>query len=331
MQLRTHVVGITLRRVQDAGADAEALRARFGLAADAWVAPEVILPLKRFHAFCDAAAALSSDPFLGLTVAARAPLGTFRLVEYTCRSAPTMRDAVTRMVRYMRVLNEIVDVALKERGDEATLHHEVPGVPVAMGRHGNEFFLAWFTRTFRSLIGADFTATCARFAHAAPGDVAPIAAALGTDRISFGHEANALVFPRAYLDRPMASADPVLLGILEREAERALGEQPHENRFIGEVRRRVRERLAEGPPTLESLAAELRMSPRTLQRRLGDADTSLSDLVDDLRSELARSLVQEGRALSEIAYVLGYTEPRAFARAFRRWTGTTPRRLRSAP
>ncbi|MEZ4313536.1 MAG: helix-turn-helix domain-containing protein [Polyangiaceae bacterium] len=81
---------------------------------------------------------------------------------------------------------------------------------------------------------------------------------------------------------------------------------------------------------MEAIAADLRMSPRTLQRRLGDAGTSVSGVLDDLRSELATSLAREGRTVAEMTYLLGYAETRAFVRAFRRWTGTTPRGLRES-
>ena len=71
------------------------------------------------------------------------------------------------------------------------------------------------------------------------------------------------------------------------------------------------------------------MSPRTLQRRLGAEGTTFDVLLDGVRSSRALALIDTGAALSEVAFALGYSEPSAFHRAFRRWTSTTPRKWRA--
>jgi len=90
--------------------------------------------------------------------------------------------------------------------------------------------------------------------------------------------------------------------------------------------------LQGGNPAAETIAEHLHMSVRTLARRLAEEDTSHKALLDELRSDLARRYLSDaGLAISEVAFLLGFSEPSAFHRAFKRWTGQTPRQFRSGP
>ncbi|NGY06242.1 helix-turn-helix transcriptional regulator [Solimonas terrae] len=95
--------------------------------------------------------------------------------------------------------------------------------------------------------------------------------------------------------------------------------------LLGELQRRILEALPEGGATLDAIAARLGFSERTLQRRLQGARLNFQQLVEQLRFEVARRHLQQGELpLTEIGYQLGYSEPSAFSRAFRRWSGASP-------
>jgi AraC-like DNA-binding protein len=88
-------------------------------------------------------------------------------------------------------------------------------------------------------------------------------------------------------------------------------------------------RLGEGDATLAGVAKALKMSERSLQRRLADEGATFDALLDDVRRQLSlRYLADPAIAVSEVAYLLGYSEPSPFHRAFKRWTGTTPTEAR---
>lgn len=98
-----------------------------------------------------------------------------------------------------------------------------------------------------------------------------------------------------------------------------------------EVRRAIVSRVVRGEARLETVARDLAVSPRTLQRRLATGGSSFEALVDDATREIAeKHLRASSLSLAEIAYLLGYSEPAAFSRAFKRWTGTTPHAFRRA-
>jgi AraC-like DNA-binding protein len=87
--------------------------------------------------------------------------------------------------------------------------------------------------------------------------------------------------------------------------------------------------LNAGHPSLERVAEHLGLSARTLQRKLQDLGTTHNELVDQIRHELAtRYLAEKEMAICEVAYLLGFSEPSSFHRAFKRWTGTTPKDYR---
>jgi AraC-like DNA-binding protein len=100
-----------------------------------------------------------------------------------------------------------------------------------------------------------------------------------------------------------------------------------------DVVRRVREAVAtslrEGEPTLQVVAANQNTSVRTLQRRLAEEGVTFRSVVDEVRQELAQGMLADGRlTIAEMAYLLGYSEPSAFHRAYKRWTGKTPEEYR---
>ncbi len=329
--MRSQLVAPALAAVAAAGGDVAALRRRFALPASAATDAEVTLPLPAFRAFFDAAAEAAGDPALGVHLAQRLPRGVWGVVEYACRSAATIRDALVRLVRYFGLLNEVVTISFDERGGEGLVEQRVAGEPLALGRHANELFVVALLDRARELSGASCAPTRAWFAHPAPPDPAPVLAAVGTTRVRWRAGGNGFALPRAALDRPLASSDPPLAALLDRQAEQALAGRAAPSRWLGDVRARVRDALAEAPPSLAQLAAALRMSPRTLQRRLGEDGVTFQQIVDDVRRELAIAWVADPRRpLGEIAFLLGYAELRPFLRAFKRWTGRTPAQARLA-
>ena len=329
LPMRSQLVGPVLARVQQAGGDAAALIARFGLPAGALTLPEVVLPLRALHQLLDAAEAATGDRFLGLHLAAGFPRGAYGVLEFACRTAPTIREALERIVRYIGLLNELVSVSFEEHEGAGVVEQRIARDPLCVGRHGNEFFVATVLLGARSLSGARCVPERAWFAHPEPDDVSELVELLGTRDVRFGAGGNGVALPRAVLDLPLSTSDPPLFSLLERQAEQAMAGSPAATRLAGRVRRRIRDSLGESPATLERVAEELRMSARTLQRRLADEGASFQQLLDDVRHELAlRHVRDERRPLGEIAFLLGYAELSPFLRAFKRWTGRTPGELR---
>ena len=120
-------------------------------------------------------------------------------------------------------------------------------------------------------------------------------------------------------------ADRRLYPVMERYLDRILQAMPREDGLIGAVRKCLGEALREGAPTLGQVAAQLGVSARTLQRQLHDRGVDFSGLVEDTRRRFAMQYLDDrANTLTDVAFLLGYSEVSAFNRAFKRWTGSTP-------
>jgi len=329
--MRSQIVGPVLSYLRSLGFDPSGVVEKLGLPPGAETDPEVVLPLAKLHAVLDEAARVSADPFLGVHVAAQLQRGTYDLLEFSCLSAPTVREALIRIARYTALLNDLVVATFEERGGVGLLQQRIPGAPLCLGRHANECFVVLVLLRTRALSGVSVVPERAWFGHPAPRDTSALAAALGTHNLEFDAGATGLALPDAALDLPLTTSDPRLLSVLDRHAERSRStrEPPHD--FLGQVRQRVFEKLRDGAPDLELVARELSMSPRTLQRRLTEEGTTFHELVDGLRRELGGAYVRDTELpLAEIAGSLGYRETSAFLRAFKRWYGVPASQMRGA-
>jgi AraC-like DNA-binding protein len=122
-----------------------------------------------------------------------------------------------------------------------------------------------------------------------------------------------------------AATRSILRGVLERQAEEMIAQQPAATAVTLDVRRVLASRIAGGDMQIQSVARALFTSARSLQRRLAAAGLSDNQLLDQVRKEAAeRDLSDSPLSIAEIAYLLGYSEPAAFTRAFKRWYDDTP-------
>ena len=140
---------------------------------------------------------------------------------------------------------------------------------------------------------------------------------------------NGFAFTREAGQLPMRSGDAILHDVLERQAAEIAARLPKGDGVAAEVRRILVTRLSQGDMQIDDVARELATSSRSLQRRLSEAGISYQQLLDDMRREAAHTyLTNPTLAIGEVAYLLGYSEPAAFHRAFKRWNGITPQAFR---
>src|SRR5215475_10405603 len=149
--------------------------------------------------------------------------------------------------------------------------------------------------------------------------------------LEFGALATAFLLRNDDLARPVVSSDATLTGYLDQLAEQLLAALGGGDTLRDQVCRLLWSELSAGVPGLEGVGRVLGMSPRTLQRRLREEGTTFRAVLTQVRHDLARPLLGDGRlAVAEVAFLLGYEDPSAFHRAFRRWSGRSPRAFRRA-
>ncbi|MCU0699032.1 MAG: AraC family transcriptional regulator [Myxococcaceae bacterium] len=331
-EMTSRVAPIVLAFAQSRGLDPKSLIEKHQLPADLdWRQAgklELTLPAQRLKGLVDDVADTLRLPHLGLELARALPKGSYGVAEFLMRSAATVRGACENLVRFNSLLAPHQSFRFDETDREAQLHHGIVGSPDAMSVHHHEYTTLVLVTTFHSMVD-EGRVNRVWFTHPKVADVAPLTEAFGTDALSFDAELNGFSFDRRFLDMPVKTGDAALYAFLEEHALAALASRPKSDDLIDRVRQNIREALKAGEPNIERIATRLALSGRTLQRRLSDIGTSFQAVLDDVRFDLARAYLKDVRLdITQVAYLLGYSELRAFDRAFKRWANVTPREWR---
>lgn len=269
---------------------------------------------------------VADDPGFPIACGATATAHDYDAVGFVCMTQPTLREAVKQCVRYARVWTDVSEWSFETTSESLTLGFICPD-PDRLGiRYATENVLAEMMNAGRMLTNVDYPAAIVRFRHQPPADTS------AHDRffrspIEWGAARNELVIAAEHGDLALPKADAALAAFFERHIhallEKLTTDEP--DRVSHRVRAFLIDEVRRGTPTLESAAASLAMSSRTLKRRLQDEGTTFQDLLDGVRCDLAKRYLDEQRvSLGEVAFLLGFSEPSAFHRAFKRWTGRTP-------
>jgi len=292
--------------------------------------PEARLPHNVAVSLWLAAGRLTNDPNLGLHVAGGIRPGVYGALDYAVRTCETLGEGLQRLCRYHRFLHDIAETRLSVNGDRAILNHFLPlpgGPPSAV----SEYVVASWLLGTRQATGLNWTPLEVRFPHTAPADTSEHKRLFGCS-LKFGCERSELVFARELLATPLLKADPALQAILEAHVVAIIERLPKAEAITDAVRRHLAGELGKHQPNLERIAPRMHMTSRTLRRRLDEEGTSFRQILTDVRREMAVRHLLEGRlAIGEIAFLLGFSEPSAFHRAFKHWTGHAPLAYRAAP
>ncbi len=330
MLIRSQAVGPLLTMVKSRGADVRALMERFELEPGALTAVQVELTVTRLRELFEAAAELTGDPSFGANTALALPRGRYGLVEYGTLSAPTLGNAVQRLVRLSALVNPAARYTLETGTKSWRLTQRFGASTDGLGRHGNEFNVVAILQMGRAVLREAWAPTSAWFSNAKPTDTTALERIVGTSKLHFGRDGNGLEISRTLLERAVPTADPSLLALMDRYAALELEALPRGDGLLERVSVAIRNTMQAGTPRLADVARGQKMSPRTLQRRLEAEGQTFAGVVEAVRKQLAITyLTASQQSLAEIAFTLGYSDMPSFLRAFRRWTGATPTEYRA--
>jgi AraC-like DNA-binding protein len=317
-----------IERAAERGADRSALLAASGASAEALRAPEAPVPIVHVFAVWDAAMRAIRDPAFPIAYARTFAIEHYPVLGFAVMTAPTGGEAIARVIRFGGLLTTSGRWSLEERGDTVRLSWIRQGARPLGVRVANESAIAEFLHATRQVLGADIRVLAASFRHAAPPDVRAHDTHFGV-RVRWGADEEGIVFTRAVIDAIPRLANPALSAYFEERARSVLAVAHDDETLAQRVARVVAEDLDASEPSILRAAKRLATSERTLRRGLASEGLSFRTLVEDVRRARAEALLAEGRtSLVEIAFSLGFSELSSFSRAFKRWTGSTPREAR---
>ena len=315
-----------LEAVAAGGGRPERVLAAAGLSLEDLADPERMLPSERVIVLFDAAAAELGDDAFGLHLGETFDFGAIGALSYAVLNAPSVGTALANFERYGKTHWQGGLLALEVSGSEARLSHDVGIAGRERARHYAEGAAIVGVKLIRRLLGADWSPRQVLLGHPRPARTSEHARILGVPIRFDAPVSAAVVFDAAVLEHPVPTADRRLLPIVERHLDERLASATDEGDWLATVRESIALEVCDGPPSIETVAARLALGVRTLQRRLGERGIVFKRMVDDVRRDLALRYLADGKSdLTEIAFLVGYSELSAFDRAFRRWTGSTPK------
>ncbi|MEZ4222480.1 MAG: AraC family transcriptional regulator [Polyangiaceae bacterium] len=313
--------------VEGRGADAGELLTASGLTREALSDVDGRIPLTSLYVLIEAAREALEDPCLGLHFATSLELADLDALGFLMITSATFGAALERMFRYQRMWAEGERYEQWVEGERVRVTYEQYGP--ARPAHVQMVQMAFcdFVVNGRRFI-PELEFDSVHFRHPEPAEAGEYQATFGVP-IEFGAAVDEVRFPSRLLDLALPDANEALCAFFDRYTRDKLDRLPGEQSVVARVRSLLRKLLPEGQVKVEHLAARMHMSTRTLQRRLGEEGTSLHAELDEVRRQQALYFLQAGVAISELSWLLGYSEPSAFHRAFKRWTNTSPEAWRS--
>ena len=272
------------------------------------------------------------DALFDPTFATRAGLKmpeTTTITAYITKYSKDLRAAIENSSRYFSLVDPAFSFSLKISGNSASFEADYIDATFSRFHRHKEFFLFNALARMRSITESNFFPLEIRFDHEVKLAAASIRRLAGFPVI-FGAERMEIILPLTVLDLPIPTYDPSLVSYLMEYGERLLEEQPN---HIPSLRTQVVRVLTSTLPgrvgTADEVASAIGLSRRTFARRLTDEGESFRGIVDDLRCDLAKTYVKGGHSISEIAFILDYSDQASFSTAFKRWTGQSPSEFKS--
>lgn len=285
--------------------------------------PESFIPYRTYLRLLSAAAQCTGCPHFGLAMSRELGANNMGVTGFVMTQAPDVGSAWRSLQRFYHVHDTYGTVVLTEVGDMACIRYEIPLLSVPGAKQSLDVAAGISNNMHRMLVGKGHPVTAIHFTYPRPDDLSPFEF-LDCDNLLFDQPGYAMFFPAVYMGFPVASADSQVRGVLDAYLETLELSSRHVT--SRQVEKLIRDFLPTGNCTLPHVAAFLSLSVRTLQNRLEDERTSFQLLLEKVRRELAINHLSVGdMQLTQLAYLLGYSELSAFSRSFKRWYGTSPR------
>lgn len=247
-------------------------------------------------------------------------LGALGHVLMNCRN---LEDVYRQLARYIRLLGQIGQPMLNIQGTQAHVLWQWP-YPTPAPQSVALFMLAARIRFMRWLTDRHDLVADACFHGPAPGPLDGFTRVFG-GRVKFGAPESKLIFPVSYFSIPVVTADEEFRRQAEARAQAQLQQITHEPQLLRQIKSVLILHLASGRVHLRETAQSLHLSARTLQRRLAEMGANYQQVLDEVRAESTRQLLRDPNIpLTQIAFLLGYSDQSTFQTAYRRWFGTSP-------
>ena len=297
------------------GLDPAAMMRQVGLPPRCLENPETLVAAEAVRELLERSAQACRREDFALRMVVQRSFSSLGPISLILKDEPTARQALNTLCRYLRLLNALLITHIDETEDTVTIREEMLVQPSSSARQAIELAVGVMYRILKELLGSDWRPLQICFAHRPPRDIGGHLAFFGST-VVFNQDYNGIVCRASDLQTPQHRSDPGIARFARDYLERALHNRRHSARET--VCHLIVALLPGGRCTAEQVAAHLDMDRRTIHRHLAKEGTCFSALLDEVRAELAlRQIRENGLPLTEVAGLLGFSSPSAFAHWFR--------------
>ncbi|CAG9273311.1 AraC family transcriptional regulator [Paraburkholderia unamae] len=326
--IRGAVMGPIMRALDAADADCDALLAEFGLSRRQLSNPYEIVALGRYVGAFERAANVLDEPYLGLRLGSELQLTELGPAGLVFMSSPTLGSAIRKFTDALGSWQSGTAVDLVRDNEWPMWSYRIAHTHIWPRRQDAEYSVSAMCHMIRLVRGAAWAPVEVHFEHAAPADLKPYMRVFRVP-VRFQQPASGVVLHPLDLDAPLKSADVQMARMMERHATDLISRDTLPHSLVDQVRDLVTRRLAREKLVVADIARDLGLSDRSLQRHLGEAGTSVRQII---REERERSVAvlreQDGMTNAAVARAVGYADATVLWRATRNWGRTGVKRTR---
>lgn len=321
---------IILRLVEHYGIDSEALMQDLDLSVERLSDVRARLPSRLADIAFARAAACIPDPAFGLEAARCWHPSNLGTMGYAWLSSRTLHTGLKRMERFSRILgNRFSYHVIQDHSGVRFIYDHGRG-DLEIGHAMTDFSLSILMDMCRTNTGRHFPAKQVTLRRPQPNDPSPWQNFFGC-KLVFGDRQDSFLLDNVTADAPLPTANIPLANTFDAILTEQMA-TVYDSDIISRCKAYFLRELTSGEPVAQELATSLGISLRSLQRKLADEGVSYQLVLDETRHELARRYLDDPvRTVTEITFLLGFSEQSAFTRAFRRWSGMSPSTYRGMP
>jgi AraC-like DNA-binding protein len=317
-------VRVILESAVNRGYDGDRILSNCGIPKELLLQDKARLSANSYNDFARQVMILMGDEFCGFLDKPR-KIGTFAMMTRACVNCLTLGEFIQRSAQFNNLVTDCIEIVL-----ETGVNHVSYVIRPRLGMRDPNNFLSFVMlgiahRLFSWVIGQPLLLQSASFTHQQP-DYANEYNFLFKTSIKFGQPNYSLCFATHYLALPTIQTERTLDQFLKLPAIQLMSLSSSESSAVIKISKMIRNFVATDFPEFESVASELCMTTATLRRRLREEGSSYRQIKDDLRRDTAIfNLGRASMSIEQVAESVGFSEPASFFRAFKRWTGVTPR------
>lgn len=319
------ITEVIARALESYQIDSQKVFVSFGLAPEPYRDPDARISKEIMENIWLEAEQLTGNPCIGFEVGQLVHATNLHAVGYALQASATMREGLQRVVRYQRLISTAAEMALIEVDN--TLQFQIdpsPGIDF-----GDDAAFTCITTMCRDVSFDEWHPLSVHMMRPAPPCVDKLAEFFGCP-VEYSADLDKIVFSLDSVDEQLARNNPALAQASDEVAQDYLANMDKQD-VVTRARSAIIEHLPDGEPNRKTVASELAMSERTLARRLTDRDYTFTSLVDEVRDQLAKEYLRQKRfSVTDITFLLGFSDQSNFARAFKRWTSQSPTEFRAA-